>query len=143
MQRAAGLRQFFQIEEMMSTESKGFNEWAILEIMGHNTYAGRVSEQTVGGASFVRVDVPAVESLQPFTKLFGASSIYCITPVTEEVARARAATLRQQPLTVWDLPESVKAAVRTVERLNAPPAPQMVGLGSDDDDYDDPYPESL
>lgn len=112
-----------------------FEEWAILEIMGHQTYAGRVSEQTVGGASFVRVDVPAVGDLQPFTKLFGAGSIYCITPVSEEVALARAATLKQQPLSVWDLPESIRSAVRTVERLNAP----VTSPVTDDDDYSDDY----
>lgn len=112
-----------------------FEEWAILEIMGHQTYAGRVTEQTVGGASFVRVDVPAVDQLQPFTKLFGASSIYCITPVTEAVARARAATLKQQPLDIWDLPDSIKSAVRTVERLNAP----VTSTATDEDDYGDDY----
>ena len=112
-----------------------FEEWAILEIMGHQTYAGRVTEQTVGGASFVRVDVPAVGDLQPFSKLFGASSIYCITPVTEAVALARAATLKQQPLDIWDLPDSIKSAVRTVERLNAPVGSPV----TDEDDYVDDY----
>lgn len=99
--------------------TKGFDQWAILEIMGHNVFAGKVSEQTVGGASFVRVDVPAVNGLQAFTKLFGASSIYCITPVSEEVAIARATSLRQQPMSVYDLPPDVKEAMRAA-RLKAP-----------------------
>lgn len=115
----------------MSTEAKGFDQWAILEIMGHQTYAGRVSEQTIGGASFVRIDVPAVGKLQPFSKLFGAASIYCITPVTEEVAIARATTLGQQPLSVYDLPDEIKSAVRKVQLLEA--KPQAVPVGEQDD----------
>ena len=52
----------------MSDEQKtGF--WAIVEIMGHKRYAGHVSEQVVGGASFVRVDVPEHGECQAFTKL--------------------------------------------------------------------------
>ena len=32
--------------------------WAIVEIFGHQRIAGFLSEQTIGGQSFVRVDVP-------------------------------------------------------------------------------------
>ncbi len=37
-----------------------FDTWAVVEVMGHNTYAGRVTEQAIGGASFIRVDVPEI-----------------------------------------------------------------------------------
>jgi hypothetical protein len=118
-------------------ENKGFNQWAILEIMGHQTFAGMVSEQTIGGASFVRVDVPAVDNLQAFTKLFGASSIYCITPVTEDVAIARAKTLRQQPMAFYDLPAEIRDAVRKVRELEGLPAPAATIPGDVDYDTDD------
>lgn len=58
----------------MSSEAK-FESWAIVEVMGHSRYAGFVHEQSIGGASFVRVDVPAVEGRPEFTKLLGQSSI--------------------------------------------------------------------
>lgn len=93
------------------TQQERFNHWAIVEVFGHQTYAGRVTEQTVGGASFVRVDVPAVRDLQPFTKLFGASAIYGITIVDEQTARAKAAGLQQQPITTWEIGQLVGAAV--------------------------------
>jgi hypothetical protein len=35
-------------------------QWAIVEIFGHQRIAGRLTEQTIGGCSFVRVDVPAL-----------------------------------------------------------------------------------
>lgn len=81
--------------------SEKFDQFAIVEVMGHQSYAGRVTEETVGGSSFVRVDVPAVGDKQAFSKLFGASSIYCITPVDEETARAAAGSFNKQPLDEW------------------------------------------
>jgi hypothetical protein len=74
----------------MTDQPKSFDEWAILEIMGHQRFSGRVSEQAIGGASFVRVDVPETKRDKPFSKFFGASSIFCITPVSEATARAAA-----------------------------------------------------
>jgi hypothetical protein len=59
--------------------------WAVVEVMGHKRFAGFVTEQTVAGSAFVRVDVPEVQvdaggqTLPAFTKLLGASSIYALT----------------------------------------------------------------
>ena len=114
-----------------------FEQWCILEIMGHQTYAGMVTEQTLGGSSFVRIDVPECQGIPAFSKLFGAGSIYCITPVTEEIARMRAASLRQAPLSVYDLP----AAIR--ERLQTPALAGPASPGDDDDwDHTDDDDES-
>lgn len=78
--------------------------WAIVEVMGHSQYAGRVSEYTGLGVPLVRVEVPAVEGLPAFEKLLGASSIFRVTPCTEETARAAAAQLRVRPLSMVALP---------------------------------------
>lgn len=110
----------------MTTNLK-FEEWAIVEVMGHNTYAGFVSEQTLGGASFIRVDVPEVNGCPAFTKLLGAASIYAITPVSQEVATMRAKALRKAPITAWDLPDDIRAKIHA----------QPVGLPAPDDDDED------
>jgi hypothetical protein len=90
-----------------------FEQWCIFEIMGHQTYAGMVSEQSIGGSSFVRIDVPECDGIPAFSKCFGAGSIYCITPVTEEIARMRAKSLRQAPLSIYDLPSEIRDKLRT------------------------------
>lgn len=91
--------------------AEGFDGWALVEIMGHKRFAGRVSEQVIAGHGFVRVDVPEVErdgeKVEAFTKMFGPSSIYGITPVSETVARALAASLHERPVQTWDLPRLV------------------------------------
>ena len=107
---------------MTNHSSEKFEQWAIVEIMGHQTYAGMVSEQVIGGASFVRVDVPAEV---PFTKMFGASSIYCITPCSEEVVRAAIPRLSQRPINIY-MPE-----IRAIGAAN-----EVVDFGPPDDDED-------
>lgn len=84
------------------SEQKGF--WAILEIMGHQKFAGYVTEETIAGGSLVRIDIPETKGQKAFTKLFGLSSVYCITPVEEAVAKAVAGNFVKQPVESWDLP---------------------------------------
>lgn len=84
--------------------AEAFESWAIVEIMGHQTYAGKVSEQVIGGSSFVRVDIPDTKEQPAFTKLFGSGSIYCITPTTEVVAKALAERHSRPPVSLYDLP---------------------------------------
>lgn len=106
----------------MTETNPKFAHWAIVEVMGHHTYAGFVTEQTLAGQAFVRVDVPEVEGLAAFSKLLGAGSIYAITPVTEEIARWKAARVQQQPVQVYDLPEALQEALRAARRPGLPSA---------------------
>lgn len=124
-----------------------FEQWAILEIMGHNRFAGLVSEETIGGASFVRVDVPEAEGVPAFTKFFGASSIYCITPVAEEIARGVARASQKRPIEVYDLPADMRKLIEinsvTVEARPDEPWMQRCEVPVDDElvDDDDEYDE--
>lgn len=87
-------------------EQQKFEQWAVIEIMGHNTIAGFVSEQAIAGVAMLRVDVPAVGDQAAFTKFYGGSAIYAITPTTEEIARKAAERLETRPVDPWKLPDS-------------------------------------
>lgn len=89
-------------------DQEKFECWALVEVMGHSRYAGKVSEQSIGGCNFVRVDVPAFEGQPAFTKLLGQSSIFAITPVSGQVARGMAQQFRNAPISVYDLPEGFR-----------------------------------
>lgn len=65
-----------------------FEHWAIVEVSRGETFAGFVTECVVGGATFIRVDVPATKRSAEVTKLFGWGAVYCITPVDEKAARS-------------------------------------------------------
>jgi len=86
-------------------------QWAIVEIFGHQRYAGIVSEHQLGGCNFVRVDVPQIDGEPAFTKLFGQAAIYSITPVAEQIARICAKNFQSRPLTVY-VEELEKASTR-------------------------------
>ena len=127
----------------MASSAEPFEGWAILEIMGHRQVAGLVREVNVFGAQMARVDIPDVPAVeerwshpegtpgrylvrdtQPaipgFTQFYGGGSVFCMTPVTEAVARAAAARFRQAPPKALDI------------------APSSRQLGAaDDDDLED------
>ena len=112
-----------------------FEDWAIVEVMGHQTYAGFVTTQAFGQAVLFRVDVPELperdrtlnraeyingvyyesgsvvrESPVPgYSKLIGAGSIYAITPCTEDAAKLAVDRVQPRKLTLLSVP--VKAEI--------------------------------
>lgn len=90
---------------MSTDEQQKFEAWGIVDLFGHQRLAGRISEQTIGGCSFVRVDVPAIEGTEEHTRLFGNGAIYGISFTSEEVARQVAQALKARPVSPWDLPK--------------------------------------
>lgn len=103
-----------------------FDQWCVVEIMGHKKFAGRVTE---GAFGLVQIDVPeSGPDLPAFTKLFGAAAIYGMTPCTEETARAVARGLRLLAFQTYELPSLALTAPRipvAEETLRAlTPAPE-------------------
>jgi len=83
--------------------------WAIVELMGRQVVAGEITEVTIAGAAMLRVDVPAVyedgaKVLDEYTKFYGATAIYAITPTDEASARHAVEMLRARPLNVYEIP---------------------------------------
>lgn len=97
----------------MSDQDK-FDSWAVVELFGHNQIAGRVTEASIGGCSFLRVDVPEQPALPaeryfgerpavpPYTRYFGQGAIYALNPCTEAAARRVAASIRARPAIPFD-----------------------------------------
>jgi len=66
--------------------------WALVELFGHQRIVGFLSQQTFGTGVLFRVDVPdltkdAKVARKGFTRYFGLSAIYSITPVDEDTVR--------------------------------------------------------
>ena len=76
---------------------------AVVELFGHSRMAGKVTEQTIGSASFVRIDVPETSTQPKFTRLVNPSAIYAINPVTEEVMLQMAEGITAKPIDSWDI----------------------------------------
>lgn len=89
--------------------AEGTEFWAIVEMMGHRKVAGYVTEVTMAGHGFLRIDVPGEKSSDPpsATQFISpaSGSIYAITPVSEAVARLVAKGHKPEPVTVWEVPQ--------------------------------------
>lgn len=90
-------------------QGESYEGWTILELMGHRRLAGYVREQSVGGAAFIRIDVPGDGDENVATQFYSPSAVYCMTPTTEDLARKVAKGARPAPVTQWDLPQPSKA----------------------------------
>ena len=86
----------------MPEVTEKFEEWAILELMGHRRLAGKVSEQVIAGQGFIRIDIPNGEKMT--TQFYGPGSVYALTPVAEDVARRLAASINAAPINPWEFP---------------------------------------
>lgn len=86
------------------TTRQRFQQWAVLELMGHRRLAGLVTDEEVFGVSLMRLDIPGQDGEKPITQYYSPSSLYCLTPTTEEVARSVAAHNRPQLVNRWELP---------------------------------------
>lgn len=103
-------------------ESQAFRSFAVVELFGHTQVAGLLTEQVIGGETFVRVDVPHPEG--EYTRLFGKGAIYAINLCDEETAKRYAQRITP-PLKPY-IP---------------PPVPSRPQLGHDDDEFEDEDPQ--
>ena len=99
--------------------------YAVISLFGHARIAGAVSEQTLGGASFIRVDVPAVAGrvaeplgwttiaakppIAAHTRTLGPAAVYSIDWCDEETALVAAAEIRHEPLRPYSLREAINS----------------------------------
>lgn len=126
--------------QSVQQQPAGFH--ALVEIMGHQRFAGYVTEQTVAGASLVRVDVPETPTSPPFSKLFGGAAIYAMTPCDERTAQIMAERWDQRPIQEWEL---IQAARIAASRSEARGDVIHLSAGSHvaSNDYDDDDDESF
>jgi hypothetical protein len=73
-----------------------FEQWGILELMGHQRTAGRLTEEMIAGSNLLRVDIP-VNAHEFRTAYYGASAIYALHVTSEETARKAAGAMSTKP----------------------------------------------
>ena len=110
----------------MEVDTKSGEFWAIVELMGHLRIAGKVSPSPLCPGTLIRVDVPAVEGVQAFTKLISQSAIYALTVTDEETARAMVTYEQPRAMDAWTIKQAMAAL----------PGPVAAGTPDDDDGGD-------
>lgn len=89
-----------------------FAEWVILELLGHRRLAGFLTEATIAGHSYLRLDIPGPDPANTTTPLatqfYAPSSVYAIHPTSEAIARTVAARSEPAPVRRWELEPPVR-----------------------------------
>jgi hypothetical protein len=91
----------------MSDAKEKFEYWGVLELMGHQRAAGRLSEQQVAGANLLRVDIPQGDTFR--TVFYGSSAIYAVHITDEAAARAMAKARGTEPAFAYELQSRLPA----------------------------------
>lgn len=110
-----------------------FDEWCVVELMGHRRVGARVSEAQIAGSSFIRLEIPREHDDQCelyTTQFYNPSAVYCITPTTKQIARALAKQF-SPPVSRYDLPELPPTALSNLDQ------PRDDGGDYEDDELDD------
>jgi hypothetical protein len=102
-------------------------QYAIVELMGHTTLVGRVTEVEKFGAKLMAIEVLFNGALLPVV-LQGGSSVYRFTQVPPETAWKA----QHKPERAWSLPEPIRAIVPAA-LLPAPESAEADDGGHDDD----------
>lgn len=125
------------------TESE---QWAIIELMGHQQIAGRYQE-AAGGMH--RIDVPGMGDEAPedfhFTRLYSPAAIYSITFTDEASARLAAKMLAPKPVAIWGFEAEMRRLAAPAQKGETLEARKAAQAGQDYPDYnsDDDYEEEL
>lgn len=109
----------------MNDQTEKFESWGLLELFGHQRLAGKLSEQTIGGCHFIRIDVPEVGDTPAYTRLFTQGAIYGMTPMSEAAARKLATYLRAVPVQAYELRSAEPA--RQIAHDDASDGPENPG----------------
>ncbi len=95
----------------MTADQPVFDEWAVVELLGHRRAAGRVREVQIAGAGFLRLDIPPTDGHPEQTQYIAPGSVYALHPVSEDTARTVAGLWRPQPVHRWELPAAATEPV--------------------------------
>lgn len=155
----------------MPEEQARFEGWAVVEIFGHQRYAGYVTTDAYGQAVMFRIDVPPLDERERvtkyyehidgvnvppgstvkeapvpgYTKLFGVGAIYGITPCTQEAAVQAVVAIQPRKLQVVSLaPErALPQSDREDDEDDEPDESEKESGGDDVHDFHDEDPERI
>lgn len=113
-------------EDVAPPPARPEGEYAIVEVLGHRTMVGRISEVERFGTKLCAIEPIFQEQLLPAV-LVGGGSIYQLTTCSAEVAFAKA------PKERWQVPASI---VATLPPTALPAPDERPFIDPDDEEYE-------
>lgn len=91
-------------------QEEKFEMYCLVELMGRQRIAGMVSEITIAGHGYLRVDVMETTKNPKFTRFISPSSIYALNPIDEQTCKWYTESLQVKPIDSWDISEFMAKA---------------------------------
>ena len=82
-------------------ESPDFQEWAIVELFGHDKMAGKVTDAPIG--DLLRIDVVNQNDETLYTRYVNPDAVFAINPCSEDLAKAAANRFSSPPVKRWQV----------------------------------------
>lgn len=112
-----------------------FEGFVILELLGHRKLGGHIKETTLFGTKFIRFDTFTETGEVGATQFYNPTAVYCITPVTKEVAIAFGLRNQPAPVQQWELAKPQLTVIAgTPDEFHADYSDYNDGFDEDDDD---------
>lgn len=89
-------------------QDEKFEMYALVELMGRQRIAGKVSERVIAGAGMLQVDVPETKHNPKFTRFISPNGVYAINPIDEKTCQVYAENLHVKPIDSWDIDAFMK-----------------------------------
>lgn len=121
-----------QIESaVVNSSDEALDMWAFVEVMGHSKIAGRLTTRKLGTSVMLQVDVLKPDGTGAwYSKLYAPSSLFSITPCTEEYClkwSKEAARYNATPIPY----------IEAQRQLPEGSAPRTIDVEDDEEEYDD------
>lgn len=88
--------------------------WGKLELMGHKVLVGLITETTLAGKGVLRVDIPGPDGSTSFTQFYSPDALYCLAPVSKEVALELAKHQATAPVSAYDISDLVARKLKAL-----------------------------
>lgn len=124
------------MESETTSPEVNLDTWAIIELFGHSRIAGKVTNVSIAGCGFIRVQVPEHNGKPTYTRDIAPKAVYAINPCDEAAAKASLQYCSESPviqLCAHDIERRLRESMRTHE------TPKLTSGEHDDVDDDDPF----
>lgn len=106
--------------------------WAVIELFGHSRIAGKVTNVSIAGCGFIRLQVPAHKGRPAYTRDIAPKAVYAINPCDQAAALSALDYCSESPVI-----ELCKHDIRRemMERMKTLDATSRVALEDADDSW--------
>ncbi len=119
------------MESETTSPEVSLDTWAVVELFGHTRVAGKISNVSIAGCGFIRVQVPAHKNVPAYTRDIAPKAVYALNPCDEAAVMSALGHCSESPvveLCASDIYKRIREEMKTREAV-----PQLDCSNREDD----------